>query len=279
MAISNYTSIKAILTDAGSILYRTSALRKAIYLTILEIPEFSNLTLEQYKRDFTRFKEKAELHPEYTIDNAIIDFSAQYGLKEQALNLKKERGYIHADCAPKTSAQKSVMEYIANFGVKNFSNEKLDVYLKGRITKTELDTLKTKMDIVDSHVRTALSELKSMEIPIIVITDAYKTTAEMALDLYSIDILHYIQDIVSSKEVGVKKPHPKIFEEALKRNSLKPEEVVFIAHDIDELKGAHELGLRVIAYNFAPEEDLGFLDNNSKIISLKTFVRQLGAKK
>jgi len=61
--------------------------------------------------------------------------------------------------------------------------------------------------------------------------------------------------VLSSKDLGVMKPDPAFFEAALKKYGLKKEEVVFIAHDYDELRGAHDLGYNVLSLNLKEDED------------------------
>ena len=55
--------------------------------------------------------------------------------------------------------------------------------------------------------------------------------------------------VVSSKEVGLKKPDPKIYQVALDQLGVKPGETVFVGHLPTELEGARAVGMRTIAFN------------------------------
>lgn len=52
---------------------------------------------------------------------------------------------------------------------------------------------------------------------------------------------------VASCDVGVAKPHPRIYLAALAECGVTPGEAVFVGHAADELDGAHAVGLRTVA--------------------------------
>ena len=56
--------------------------------------------------------------------------------------------------------------------------------------------------------------------------------------------------VISSKEIGVRKPAPILYEEAVQQTRLKACETAFIGHRAYELEGARAVGMRTIAYNF-----------------------------
>lgn len=57
----------------------------------------------------------------------------------------------------------------------------------------------------------------------------------------------YFDVIVVSEEAGCKKPDPRIFQVALERLNVKPEECLFIGdHPINDVEGAHTLGMHTI---------------------------------
>lgn len=61
---------------------------------------------------------------------------------------------------------------------------------------------------------------------------------------------HVWDVVISSKEIGVRKPAAILYEEALKQTRLKANETVFVGHRAYELEGARAVGMRTIAYNF-----------------------------
>lgn len=56
--------------------------------------------------------------------------------------------------------------------------------------------------------------------------------------------------VISSKEIGVRKPAPSMYEEAIVQTGLKPEEAVFVGHKTHELVGARAVGFKTIAFNY-----------------------------
>lgn len=65
--------------------------------------------------------------------------------------------------------------------------------------------------------------------------------------------LEWFEDGIFSHEVGVRKPHPKVYQEALKKAQVKPEEAVFIDDKPTNLVPAQELGLTAILFE-SPEQ-------------------------
>jgi putative hydrolase of the HAD superfamily len=57
--------------------------------------------------------------------------------------------------------------------------------------------------------------------------------------------------IISSRELGVCKPDPRIFQAALRQLGLTSEQAAFVGHDASELEGAEALGMSTIAFNCA----------------------------
>ena len=61
---------------------------------------------------------------------------------------------------------------------------------------------------------------------------------------------HVWDSIVSSLELGTRKPDPKIYQAALQQLGLTPDQAAFVGHKASELDGAHEVGMRTIAFNY-----------------------------
>jgi putative hydrolase of the HAD superfamily len=55
---------------------------------------------------------------------------------------------------------------------------------------------------------------------------------------------------ISSKELGVRKPDPEMYEKAIQQVGICPTDAVFVGHKISELEGAHAVGMKTIAFNF-----------------------------
>lgn len=56
--------------------------------------------------------------------------------------------------------------------------------------------------------------------------------------------------VISSKEMGMRKPHPIMYEEAIRQTGIPPEEAVFVGHKAYELEGARAVGMKTIAFNY-----------------------------
>ncbi|MEM2105472.1 MAG: HAD family hydrolase [Candidatus Bathyarchaeia archaeon] len=70
--------------------------------------------------------------------------------------------------------------------------------------------------------------------------------------LRKLDINKFFNTVLVSEEVGWRKPHPKIFEEALKRLGAKAQETIYVGDSPQEdIKGAKEVGLKAI---FVPSQ-------------------------
>lgn len=99
-------------------------------------------------------------------------------------------------------------------------------------------------------VRTTLTLLKKRNIKNIVITDNELAEQEIRVKiLEKFKINHLIDKVVTSIEMGVKKPNPEIFVKTLKILDLKKDDVIFVAHDQDEINGAMKIGIKVVEYN------------------------------
>jgi len=61
---------------------------------------------------------------------------------------------------------------------------------------------------------------------------------------------HVWDSIISSKEVGIQKPEPEIYNAGLRQLGLRVDEAVFVGHRIAELNGARTVGIKTIAFNY-----------------------------
>ena len=56
----------------------------------------------------------------------------------------------------------------------------------------------------------------------------------------------FFRCIVLSYEIGVRKPHRRIYLEALNTLELEPQQCIFVADEISDLEGAREVGLKTL---------------------------------
>lgn len=99
-------------------------------------------------------------------------------------------------------------------------------------------------------VAATLPQLKSLGLKLGVITDTAHPTGEKLRWLVSVGLGVEWDVFVSSCEVGVRKPDPRIYRVALKRAGVHADEAAFVGHSVTELDGAAAVGLTTIAYNW-----------------------------
>jgi putative hydrolase of the HAD superfamily len=75
--------------------------------------------------------------------------------------------------------------------------------------------------------------------------------------------------IVTSADVGVRKPHPEIFNRALSQLGVGPEQALFVGDKIPEdIVGPHELGMRAaLTHQFRQEEPEGAADQPDVVVN------------
>lgn len=59
--------------------------------------------------------------------------------------------------------------------------------------------------------------------------------------------------IISSMDIGVRKPDPSIYQAALQQLGVRPDQAVFVGHRSYELEGARAVGIPTIAFNYDPD--------------------------
>ena len=123
-------------------------------------------------------------------------------------------------------------------------------------------------------IKGVLIKLRQMGILFIILTDAAVEGKFLVRHLEEMGISKYVSDIISSKDVGFNKPDKRFFSYALKKHKLKKQDVVFIGHDLDELKGAFNLGFKVYAV-FHDKCDLSFLPEENILCSFKDILSAL----
>jgi putative hydrolase of the HAD superfamily len=80
---------------------------------------------------------------------------------------------------------------------------------------------------------------------------------------------HVWDSIISSMDIGTRKPDPMIYQAALQQLGLTPDQAVFVGHRASELTGAHAVGMQTIAFNY--DEDASadfFIEKFSDLLKL-----------
>jgi len=56
--------------------------------------------------------------------------------------------------------------------------------------------------------------------------------------------------VISSKEMGMRKPSPAMYEKALQQTGVCASQAVFVGHKKAELDGARAVGMQTVAFNY-----------------------------
>ncbi|MCL5773358.1 MAG: HAD family phosphatase [Firmicutes bacterium] len=89
-----------------------------------------------------------------------------------------------------------------------------------------------------------LAYLKSKGLKICLVSNASQASAPV---LSKVNLERYFDAVVFSFQIGITKPEPAIYHEALKRLDVKPEEALFVGDGAsEELEGAERAGIKAL---------------------------------
>jgi len=98
-------------------------------------------------------------------------------------------------------------------------------------------------------VNRLLTKLKSNYI-LAVLSDTIDSKSERIKKLEIVGVDHKVFDeIFTSHDLGICKPHRMAFYMVLERFCVKPREAIFVSDDLDELRGAKRIGLTTVGFN------------------------------
>jgi len=69
---------------------------------------------------------------------------------------------------------------------------------------------------------------------------------------------HVWDSIISSMDIGTRKPDPEIYQAALRQLGLTPDQAVFVGHRASELTGARSVGMKTVAFNYDKDASADF---------------------
>lgn len=80
---------------------------------------------------------------------------------------------------------------------------------------------------------------------------------------------HVWDTIISSQEMGIRKPNPDIYQAALTQLGVSAEEAVFIGHKTSELEGARAVGIKTVAFNYDEDAQADcYIEDFSELLNL-----------
>lgn len=210
MAADDNPKFKAILSDAGGILFDDEQMKLKEYGFV---SKFREMTYRDFLKQFYPYKRRAQLEPSYSKRQAFTEYVAD--------NFQPLIVGVMLDDYP---------DYEKAYNEEHFAEP---------------------ARLVFPGVKPTLDQIAEKGVPFIVVTDSTQTVEGLMQGFYTrTGLAGRVTDIISSKDARMKKPDKRLFRHALKKHGLKKKEVIFVAHDYDELKGAHDQGFFVAAFRY-----------------------------
>jgi putative hydrolase of the HAD superfamily len=111
---------------------------------------------------------------------------------------------------------------------------------------------------VDPETPAVLRALKERGLRVGAVSNTYQSRAALAKSLAAHGLLQYLDALVLSSEVGLEKPHPAIFQEAMRQLGVTPGAAVFVGDIVwADVLGAQALGMRAVLTHQYRREDPG----------------------
>jgi putative hydrolase of the HAD superfamily len=174
------------------------------------------------KQDFATFLQKIG-----------VDDSKKRSAEKEALTRQAFKGQIDQD--------QFFSSYLTLFGI----NEPHLIGEGKRVLQGENSDIK-----FFKGVRDTLLELKRDGYLLGIITDT-ANSVQTKLQWFELGGFGHVWDsIISSKEVGMEKPDPGMYNAALEQLGISADQAVFVGHRKSELDGAKAVGIKTIGFNF-----------------------------
>ncbi len=124
-----------------------------------------------------------------------------------------------------------------------------------RYNEDELDALATSyIDELpkDNHLLEGAMEILeylALKYRLHIITNGFAEVQSLKLE--NSGISHYFKTVTTSEEVGLKKPHPRVFETALSKANAHPSASIMIGDTFEaDIMGAEKIGMSSLFYNY-----------------------------
>lgn len=133
-----------------------------------------------------------------------------------------------------------VRELLGDFGVKPTDAE-LDAYLEAEHTAWSAARQ------LGATTHALLESLRSRGLKLGIVSNAFDPGPLLHRDLADTGVAERIDFAVFSSEVGVRKPHPAIFERALKALEVDAADALFVGDRLyEDVRGASEVGMKTV---------------------------------
>mgnify|MGYP001366481798 CR=1 FL=1 len=153
--------------------------------------------------------------------------------------------------------QKKAIEYKAYRGEIDHDEYRESIVRMYDITQPEL-VARGKQALIDDDANVAFFEgvpetlcaLKEQGFLLAIITDTANSISAKLGWFERGGFGHVWDAIISSMDLGARKPDSRLYHAALQQLGLTVDQAVFVGHRTSELDGAHAVGLRTIAFNY-----------------------------
>lgn len=102
------------------------------------------------------------------------------------------------------------------------------------------------------HVAPTLDWLAEQGVRMAVLSDSECPAGQIEARLERMGVGGRLCAVISSRDLGVTKPHPQSYRAALFALGLDSRRTGFVGHDAQELAGAQSAGLAALAFNYEP---------------------------
>ena len=133
-----------------------------------------------------------------------------------------------------------VRKLLGHFGIE-VTEEELDRFLEAEHAAWE------PARVLGSTTHALLESLRSRGLRLGLVSNAFDPGWLLHRDLEQMGIAERIDHAVFSSEVGKRKPHPEIFEQALTALDVSPEEALFVGDRLyEDVRGAGQVGMTTV---------------------------------
>jgi putative hydrolase of the HAD superfamily len=161
------------------------------------------------------------------------------------------------EISPNHTQQKKAIEYQAYRGQITHDEYREAVVGIYGVTQPE-QVARGKQALIDDDgnvaffegVRETLCMLKEQGYLLAIVTDTANSMSTKLSWFERGGFGHVWDSIISSLDIGTRKPDPKIYQAALEQLGLAPDQAVFVGHRASELAGARAVGMQTVAFNY-----------------------------
>jgi putative hydrolase of the HAD superfamily len=148
-----------------------------------------------------------------------------------------------------------IHELLGGFGVE-VSDRELDRFLAAEHAAWAPARL------LGAHTHALLDALRGRGLLTGLVSNAFDPGWLLHRDLADMGLAERLDAAVFSSEVGLRKPHPAVFEATLAKLDVEPEDAVFVGdRRYEDMRGAKELGMTTVqAFWFRADDDERGLD-------------------